>query len=239
LGQVSLEEDRLDEQESHDQAAPSVREWLRSIEVFTGRLAQFDPEAAPDEPVELFLEWLREAIAAGAPDPHSMTVSTVDEDGRPDARVLILKNVDARGWQFGAQLISPKGRQLTGRPHAALTFYWPDLGRQVRVRGAALAESAEDSAADLLARSPSARAEALLERQSSHLDSLETHATERKAALVRVEADPSLITPQWKLYTVAATEIEFWQAARDRNHKRLRYERDAEDGSWRRHLLWP
>jgi len=78
---------------------PSVREWLRGIEVFAGELARFDSEAAPEDPVELFLDWLREAIATGTPDPHSMTLSTVDEDGRPDARVLILKNVDAHGWQ--------------------------------------------------------------------------------------------------------------------------------------------
>ena len=221
------------------EGTPSVRAWLRGIEVFAGPLAEFDPDAAPDEPVELFLGWLRDAIAAGAPDPHSMTLSTVDEDGYPDARVLILKNVDAHGWQFGAQLVSPKGRQLTARAHAALTFYWPSLGRQVRVRGAVVAESAEASAADLLARSPSARAEALLGRQSGHLDSLETHDAELKAALVRVEADPTLVTPQWTLFTLVPSEIEFWQAAKDRKHKRLRYERDGRDEAWGRYLLWP
>ena len=223
----------------HDEATPSVREWLRSLEVFTGELARFDPEAAPADPVELFLDWLREAIAAGAPDPHSMTLSTVDEDGNPDARVLILKNVDAHGWQFGAHLASPKGRQLTGRSSAALTFYWPVPGRQVRVRGPVAAESAERGAADLLARSDSARAEALIGRQSTHLDSLESRDAELKAALSRVEADPALVAPEWTLYTLAPTEIEFWQAAKDRNHNRLRYERDAGDGSWRRHMLWP
>jgi pyridoxamine 5'-phosphate oxidase len=225
--------------EDHDGATPSVRQWLRGIEVFTGQLGEFDPDAAPEDPIELFLDWLREAIATRVPDPHSMTVSTADEDGRPDARVLILKNVDAHGWQFGANLDSPKGRELTAQPHAALTFYWPTLGRQVRVRGPVIAESAEASAADLLARSPSARAEALLGRQSTHLDSLETRDTELKASLARVEADPSLITPLWTLYTVAATQVEFWQAAKDRNHNRLRYERDGRDGAWRRHLLWP
>ena len=225
--------------ESQDAATPSVRQWLRSIEVFTGELAQFDPEAVPDDPIGLFLDWLRDAIAAGAPDPHSMTLSTVDEDGRPDARVLILKNVDAHGWQLGANLASPKGRQLTARSYAALTFYWPSLGRQVRVRGAVIAQSPEQSAADLLARSPSARAEALLGRQSSHLDSLETRDAELKASLARVEADPELVTPLWRLYTVAAAEIEFWQAAKDRKHNRVRYERERGDGSWQRHLLWP
>ncbi|MFG2569123.1 pyridoxamine 5'-phosphate oxidase family protein [Streptomyces sp. NPDC048567] len=114
----------------------TVREWLRSIEVFAGPLPDFDPAVAPAEPVDLFLAWLRAALAAGVPDAHAMTLSTVGEDGHPDARVLILKNVDGDGWQFAVHAGSPKGRQLAERPSAALTFYWPQQGRQVRVRGA-------------------------------------------------------------------------------------------------------
>jgi pyridoxamine 5'-phosphate oxidase len=115
--------------------AGSVREWLRGLEVFAGPLADFDPAGAPAEPVELFLGWLTEAVEAGVPDAHAMTLSTVGEDGGPDARVLILKNVDADGWQFAVHAGSPKGRQLADLPRAALTFYWPLQGRQVRVRG--------------------------------------------------------------------------------------------------------
>lgn len=216
----------------------SVREWLRGLEVFAGPLASFDPAGAPTEPVDLFLRWLREAVDAGAPDPHAMTLSTVDEAGGPDARVLTLKNVDTGGWQFASHAGSPKGRQLAGRPRAALTFYWPVHGRQVRVRGTVSPEPAERSAADLLARLPSARAEALLGRQSSHLGSTEERDDALRAARARIESDPDLITPEWTLYTLAPLEIEFWQAAKDRIHTRLRYERASHGGSWERHMLW-
>lgn len=221
-------------------AGQSVREWLRGIEVFAGPLADFDPSSAPADPVELFLGWLTEAVSEGLPDPHAMTVSTVDEHGLPDARVLILKNVDASGWQFAAHDRSPKGRQLAGQPLAALTFYWPALGRQVRVRGPVLAEDAEHSAADLLARSASARAEALIGRQSSHLASVEERARAFSAAAARISAEPGLVTPDWTLHRVAALSVEFWQAAKDRDHTRLRYERaSSAEVLWERHLLWP
>ncbi|MER5887867.1 pyridoxal 5'-phosphate synthase [Streptomyces sp. NPDC001941] len=217
-----------------------VRGWLRGLPVFAGPLAEFEPADAPPEPVELFLEWLRAAVAAGEPDPHAMTLSTLGEDGVPDARVLILKNVDRDGWQFASHEASPKGRQLAAHPSAALTFYWPLLGRQVRLRGTVTRASAEASAADLLARSRPARAEALLARQSTHLPSPADGDRALREALTRIEADPDLVTPEWTLYTVAPTRAEFWQATRTRTHTRLRYEReDASTPTWERHLLWP
>ncbi len=217
----------------------SVREWLRGLEVFAGPLAEFAPAEAPDEPAELFLEWLRAAVAAGVPDPHAMTISTVGEDGGPDARVLILKNVDAGGWQFAVDARSPKGRQLAAVPRAALTFHWPALGRQVRVRGPVVTEPAESGAADLLARNPSARAEVLLGRQSERLGSTDELRGAMRQALARVEAEPGLVSPEWTLRTVVPAEVEFWQADRSRVHTRLRYERADRLGPWERHLLWP
>ncbi|MEV6167296.1 pyridoxal 5'-phosphate synthase [Streptomyces sp. NPDC051954] len=223
-----------------DPAEPvSVRAWLRGLEVFAGPPADFDPADAPADPVELFLSWLREAVAAGVPDAHAMTLSTVDEDGDPDARVLILKNVDGDGWQFAVHAHSPKGRQLAGRPRAALTFYWPHQGRQVRVRGAVEPASPEESAADLLARAPSARAEVLLGRQSEHLNSVEGRDLAFREALARIEADPSLVSPEWRLYTLVPARIEFWQADKSRLHNRLSYECPDRHSVWERHLLWP
>ncbi|GHE93485.1 pyridoxine/pyridoxamine 5'-phosphate oxidase [Streptomyces fumanus] len=216
-----------------------VRQWLRGLDVFAGPLAHFDPEDAPADPVELFLEWLRAAVAAGVPDPHAMTLSTVGEDGGPDARVLILKNVDGGGWQFAAHAGSPKGRQLAARPRAALTFYWPLLGRQVRLRGTVEPASPEESAADLLARSAPARAEALLGRQSRHLPGIEERDRVLREALARVESDPGAVSPEWTLYTVVPAHVEFWQADKGRRHQRLRYERPHPAAEWQRHLLWP
>ncbi|WP_308314181.1 pyridoxal 5'-phosphate synthase [Streptomyces sp. GbtcB7] len=217
----------------------SVREWLRSLEVFAGPLADFDPAGAPADPVELLLGWLREAVAAGVPDAHAMTLSTIGEDGGPDARVLILKNVDGDGWQFALHAHSPKGRQLADRPRAALTFYWLLQGRQVRVRGTVEPASPEQSAADLLARAPSARAEVLLGRQSEPLESSEERDRAFRAALARIESDPALVSPEWTLCTLVPVEIEFWQADKGRLHNRLRYERPDRHSVWERHMLWP
>ncbi|MFE4213626.1 pyridoxal 5'-phosphate synthase [Streptomyces sp. NPDC056844] len=212
---------------------------MRGLEVFAGPLPPFDPDTAPDGPVDLFLSWLTEAVEARLPDPHAMTLSTVDEDGDPWARVLILKNVDADGWQFAAHADSPKGRQLAARPGAALTFYWPALGRQVRVRGPVVAEPAERGAADFLARSASARAEALVGRQSRHLADPSERERRVGESLSRVSADPALVAEAWTLYTLVPVTVEFWQADADRVHTRLRYERTAEDTRWERHRLWP
>lgn len=220
----------------------SVREWLRGIEVFAGPLAHFDPAdpaEAPADPIDLFLRWLNEAVAAGVPDPHAMTLSTVDAEGYPDARVLILKNVDAAGWQFAVHAESPKGRQLEARPKAALTFYWPLQGRQVRVRGTVSPESPDRSAADLLARSPTARASALLGRQSTYLENIQQRDAALQDALSQITANPALVTPAWILYTLVPLQTEFWQADKDRNHTRLRYERPDPAGAWQQHLLWP
>ncbi|GII59763.1 oxidase [Planotetraspora thailandica] len=216
-----------------------VRAWLRSLEVFAGPLATFDPAAAPDEPVDLFLSWLTEAVDAELPDPHAMTVSTVDEHGEPWARVLILKNVDVDGWQFAVHADSPKGHQLAVRPSAALTFYWAALGRQVRVRGPVIAEPADRGAADFLARSVPARAEALLGLQSRHLADIAERDRVIDKWRSRVEQEPDLVAEAWTLYTLVPVAIEFWQADKSRVHTRLSYERTAAKAPWQRHLLWP
>ena len=136
----------------------SARDRLASIASLTGTPPALDPAALPGDPVELFLTWLDQAVAAGAPEPRAMTLSTVDGDGLPDSRVLILKDVSARGWAFASTASSRKGQQLAQLPVAALGFWWQPLMRAVRVRGEVIGATAEESAADLAARSPAARA---------------------------------------------------------------------------------
>ncbi|MEU7607236.1 pyridoxine 5'-phosphate oxidase C-terminal domain-containing protein, partial [Streptomyces sp. NPDC041003] len=138
--------------------------------------------------------------------------------------------------QFAGHAFSPKGGQLACHPRAALTFYWPEHGHQVRVRGTVAPGSAQDSAADFLGRSATARAEALLGRQSQYL----TDPAEQERALARslaaAEREPSLVDSARTLYTLAPAEVEFWQAAESRVHTRLRYERCRE--GWERFPLW-
>ncbi len=203
----------------------------------TGAPPAFDPDSAPDQPHELFTEWLSHAIDAGVPEACAMTLSTVGPQGRPSARVLILKNVDHHGWQFASTSTSRKGRELAQNPNAALTFYWIPIGRQVRITGTVTPADPEESARDFHARPVAARAEALVGRQSRPLDDPTVVKRETAKAAERIERDADLTAPNWTLYTLRADEVEFWQADPDRRHLRLSYSRTT-DG-WTRQRLWP
>jgi pyridoxamine 5'-phosphate oxidase len=217
----------------------SIRHLLRAIPAVTGPLPGFDPEAAPDDPVPLFVQWLATAIDAGVPEPHAMTLSTADPRGRPSARVLVCRDVDGAGsWYFGSAAASPKGRELRANPQAALTFYWPQQGRQIRIRGTVApgGEGGADSAADFLVRSPQSRAESLTGRQSEVLaDPAELEIALREAR-ARLATAPGLVG-DWTLYALTAADVEFWQADDQRRHTRLRYERAGR--GWARVRLWP
>ncbi|CAK7217347.1 hypothetical protein SCUCBS95973_003117 [Sporothrix curviconia] len=236
-----------------DEPGSEVRLLLRGLPSLQGPYAPVDWAAFPATPHAAFVAWLRDAIAAtpssrGHPyEPHAMTVSTVGANGIPDARVLILKNVDARGWHFAAKADSPKGRQLQASPACALTFYWPQLGRQVRIRGTATQLAAEDCAADFLARPLASRISALASPQS---DVMDADSPDRLAQLTRnaqvlFEKEPQYVSPGWLLYAVDPTEVEFWQGAEDRQHGRLRYVRGEDSGvgeaavAWTKERLWP
>jgi pyridoxamine 5'-phosphate oxidase len=214
-----------------------IREQLRSLPVFAGERPEFDPGGAPDHPAELFLDWLGDAIDRGASEPHAFVLSTAGADGRPNARVVILKGLDDGRWPFATSSSSAKGSELEANPHAAATFYWRETGRQVRLRGLVAPAGAEASARDFLARSPASRAEAMHGRQSQVLED----ETELDAALrdgrERVEADPQAVAETWTLFHLIPDEVEFWQADEERHHVRLRY--TAAGGAWTRTRLWP
>ena len=217
--------------------ADQIRDYLRSLTVFQGELPGLNPDEAPERPEAFFLEWLGAAVEAGVREPHAMTLSTLGVDGIPSGRVLILKNVDADGWQFAVHGSSPKGQDLIQHPSAALTFYWSAQARQVRVRGPVAAESADRSAADFLARPPGSRAEASIGRQSQPLGDRHDLDVATKQARQRIADEPGLIVAEWTLYTLRATEVEFWQGDKQRKHTRLRYTRAG--GGWQREALWP
>jgi pyridoxamine 5'-phosphate oxidase len=215
-----------------------LRELLRSQRVFPAGMPEFDPRAAPDDPVTLFLRWLEAAIGDAVPAPHAMTLATADDRGRPSSRVLICKDVDGDGrWYFASGAASGKGRDLAVNPHAAVSFWWPQQGRQIRLRGPAVPAGEQASAADFLARPAASRAEALIGRQSEPLDDPAELDRAFRQAQARVTADPGLIAPGWTLYALTAEEAEFWQGDPQRRHVRLRYRRT--EGGWTRQLLWP
>ena len=186
----------------------------------------FDPVSAPDDPIALFQMWLSDT---DDPQPRATVLSTVDEFGHPDARVVMLRGVSAAGLSFASSALSPKGRQLAEVSWAALTFYWPKPGRQIRVRGPV---TAAEGTADFAARPPGSRAEVVVgSRQSRPLGAL----AELRAALAA--ADVHSAPADWTRYELRPTEFQFFQIDPDRVHIRLRYDR-AND-TWRHSLLWP
>ncbi|MEV0777300.1 pyridoxal 5'-phosphate synthase [Streptomyces sp. NPDC050433] len=227
---------------SSDEQQQAFRGVLHDLRTWENGPARFEADDAPDEPLALFQRWFREAVAAGQVEPHAMTLATVDGDGRPDVRTLLLHDADERGWHFASHATSAKGRQLAARPWAALGFYWPVQGRQIRVRGAVSAAGGEESRADLAVRSTGALAAALTGHQSEVLGSAEELARASRAAWERAQAEPDAQVPTWTRYVLDADEVEFFQGDTERRHIRLRYRRTdlaVPHGSWSRELLWP
>ncbi len=220
-----------------DPQGPSLRDWLRDLPLLTAQPPPFDPAAAPADPLELLVSWLHQAVAAGVPEPHALTLATVDAAGRPDARVLVLKDVAESALWVASGAGSPKGRQLASVPVAALVFYWPQQGRQVRVRGRVRVADEERAARDFLQQPAHGRAESLLERQSRPLD--EAHLSDEFADVDDLVAlEPSVVAAAWRLWAVDASRVEFWQSSPDGQHLRLRYSH-AEHGGYDRQLLRP
>ncbi|MDQ0831657.1 pyridoxamine 5'-phosphate oxidase [Streptomyces achromogenes] len=220
--------------------AKDLHELLRTLRVWDPEVTElppFDASSAPDDPLSLFTQWFARAVAAGEREPHTMTLSTSDEEGRPDARIVMLHGADAAGWSFATHATSSKGRQLAARPYAALTFYWPVLGRQVRVRGPVTSAPSEEAQADLHARSTGALAAALTGRQSDVLASAEELSAASEAAWEHARDHPTAKSPTWTLYRLRPDEAEFFQGDAARRHTRLRYRRAGD--AWTRDRLWP
>ncbi|GAA1936021.1 pyridoxine/pyridoxamine 5'-phosphate oxidase [Kitasatospora viridis] len=199
----------------------------------------FDTAAVPDGPGELFADWLIGALRDGVPDAQTAVLATTGLDGAPDGRVVALRELDPEPglWWFHADARSPKGRQLAADPRAALTFYWPALGRQVRVRGTVEAAPVERTAAAFRELSPKSRTAALVGRQSEPLAGPERFDRAWREADRELAGQPELVVAEYRQYGVRAVEVEFWQGSFDRRHQRLAYRRAGE--GWRRELLWP
>ncbi len=214
-----------------------TKDLLRSLKSLAGPFPDFHNEDLTDNPTDLFLQWLHLAIEEGVHEPHAMTLSTVDENGAPDARVLILKDVSRNEWYFSTSSTSRKGEQLESNQKVALTFYWPEMGRQVRIRGTASEMATEENSKDFLERSSEARALALLGKQSKEMIQREDLDEALLEANDWLKQNPNMVSPNWKLFAVLADEVEFWQGDPGRKHIRVQYLRNGDH--WNHRLLWP
>jgi pyridoxamine 5'-phosphate oxidase len=222
-----------------DHRLAELRELLFSRPAMARDLPGFDPQTAPAGPGELFVDWLTGALRAGVPDAQVAVLGSTGLDGAPDARVVTLRELDpvADVWSFHADARSPKGRQLAADPRAALTFYWPAQGRQVRVRGTVQTAEPERMAAVFRQLSPKSRTAALVGRQSEPLAGAAWFRAAWEVAEQELAQDPELVVPAYTQYGVRAEQVEFWQGSADRQHVRLVYRRAGAD--WTRELAWP
>ena len=191
------------------------------------RAALSERDAASD-PFELFTRWFDEAVAAAIPEPNAMTLATVDAAGRPAARIVLMKGIDARGVVFHTNYDSRKGRDLAGNPRAALLFFWVGLERQVRIDGTAERVSAEDSDAYFAARPRGSQISAWASPQSAPVADrawLEARFAECEA---RFASGAVPRPPNWGGVRVVPDRFEFWQGRASRLHDRLVWSRQGD-----------
>lgn len=189
------------------------------------------------DPLEVLGRWLGEADEAGVPAPRTMTLATATAGGRPSARVVSLKRLTAGTLIFTTALWTRKARELRDNPHAAATFHWPALGRQVRLEGRA--EIAErELAEELFAERPrNHQLQAHVSRQGEEIESLDQLRGRLEALRAELGDGPVPCPNDWGVVRLMPDRIEFWQEGEDRLHSRRLFE--ANGSSWREVLLAP
>lgn len=182
-----------------------------------------------EDPVGQFETWLKDACDSGALDPNAMSVSSVDEKGRPYCRMVLLKYYDDRGFVFFTNHSSNKATQIDGNDNVALLFFWPTLGRQIGIRGTAAQIPKKETLKYFMTRPRGSQIGAWVSAQSSVISS--RSLLEAKYAEIKQKfADHEVPLPTfWGGYRVVPTEIEFWQSRTNRLHDRFLYTRDKVD----------
>ncbi|WP_233115929.1 pyridoxamine 5'-phosphate oxidase [Aggregatibacter actinomycetemcomitans] len=187
-------------------------------------------------PITQFEHWLDDAINAQVNEPTAMNLATVNENGRPSSRMVLLKEVNVQGFVFFTNYHSRKGRAIEQQPYVALTFFWPELERSVRIEGKAEKISAEQSDAYFASRPYTSRIGAWASEQSAVISGYKSLLA--KAALIAAQHPLNVPRPEsWGGYLVTPDRIEFWQGRPSRLHDRICYL--LENGEWKNVRLSP
>ncbi len=190
-----------------------------------------------DDPIEILGRWIEDARRVDVPAPAAMSLATATIEGQPSLRMVSLKRLDGEGLIFTSGLQTRKVKELIANPRVAATFYWPELGRQVRIEGLA-APTARELAVELFAERPRLhQLQTHVSRQGEEIDDLGV-LRDRLGALDAELGDAPVPCPdEWGAIRIVPGRIEFWEEAPDRLHERLLFE--VGDGGWRRSLLAP
>jgi pyridoxamine 5'-phosphate oxidase len=192
-----------------------------------------------DDPLQLFSAWLKEAAASEPRDPTAMTLATVDADGVPNARMVLLKGLDERGFVFYTNMESQKGRELDRQPQAAMVFHWKSLNRQIRVRGPVEHVTPAEADAYFATRPKQAQIGAWASKQSAPLASrlVFENAVAKYAAQYAATEVPR--PPYWSGYRILPLIIEFWHDRPFRLHDRIEFRRSDPGAAWSKTRLYP
>lgn len=214
----------------------NIKDLIYRNPALSGEYPEFDTEDIPVSPFETFYEWFEHAVDAEVLEPSAFVFSTANREGVPSARIVNLRDMTPEYFIIGSNSESRKGQDMENNTNVAMTFYWREAGRQIRITGRAEAASEEENREDFLRRNPTSKALSLLAKQSSKLESMQELEKDMQEAADLVEADPKVFRT-WTLYKVIPSEMEFFQARKDLAHIRLKYEKM--NGEWQKYLLWP
>lgn len=192
-----------------------------------------------NEPFDLFADWLNEAEASEINDPNAVALATVDEDGLPNVRMVLLKGFDQDGFVFYTNFESQKGREVLGQKKAAMCFHWKTLRRQVRLRGPVDIVSDEEADAYFQTRARGSRIGAWASKQSRPLESrfaLEKAVAEYTARYAIGEIPRPA---HWSGFRIRPVSIEFWKDQKFRLHDRIEFRRSSPDGDWSKVRMYP
>jgi len=200
--------------------------------------AALSEQDAADEPLQQFRQWFEQACEADLPEPNAMTLATADANGRPSARIVLLKGFDERGFTFYTNYRSQKGRQLEANPWAALVFWWAELERQVRIEGRVGKTSASESDAYFQSRPYDSQLGAWASQQSEPLTSRRTLEQAYRQLQAQYAQGPVPRPTFWGGFRLSPDTLEFWQGRASRLHDRIRYRWTA-PGDWIKERLAP